>query len=170
MDDDLGIMGLIPSIPVKRTASNAEADKKIWATHLPGWDGTVDINDLPIVSKETVVANHDNREFIHALNKIMTIKTDIQKVETMLADQDDRTRREHTANLILIKDGDTDLQKGVKRSTNEILNYIAQNAQMPCLSRSTAGEPSIETSPHKSTLHRSSGSFPPVSPVPGLPA
>ena len=131
MDDDLGIMGLIPSLPVKRTASNAEADKKIWATHLPGWDGTVDINDLPIVSKETVVANHDNREFIHALGKIMTIKADIQKVETMLADQDDRTQREHTANLILIKDGDTDLQKAVKRSTNEILNYIAQNAQIP---------------------------------------
>jgi hypothetical protein len=131
MDDDPGIMGLIPSLPVKRTASNAEADKKIWATHLPGWDGTVDINDLPIVSKETVVANLDNRGFIHALSKIMTIKGDIQKVETMIADQDDRTQRENTANLILIKEGDTDLQKGVKRSTNEILNYIAQNARIP---------------------------------------
>jgi hypothetical protein len=131
MGDDPGIMGLIPSLPVKRTPSNAAADKRIWATHLPGWDGTVDINDLPIVSKETVLANIDNRGFIHALGTIMTTKGDIQKVETMIADQDDPDQREHTANLILVKEGDTDLQKDIKRSSTEILHYVAQNTQCP---------------------------------------
>jgi hypothetical protein len=125
MSDDQGVMGLIPALPVKRTPSNAAEDKKIWASHLLGWDSAVDINDLPVISNDTVLANINNTGFIHALSKIMTIKGDIQKVETMIADQDDREQREHTANLILIKEGDTDLQRGVKRSTTEVLNYIA---------------------------------------------
>jgi hypothetical protein len=92
MSDDPGVMGLIPTLPVKRTPSNATEDKRIWASHLLGWDGAVDINDLPVISNDTVLANINNTGFIHALSKIMSIKTDIHKVETMIADQDDRAR------------------------------------------------------------------------------